>query len=102
VLALPVMGVLALATLPRDLTVVSTPAWIGLAYVSVFSMLVGFVFWYRGLAIGGTAAVGQLQLLQPFLGLGLAALLLHEPVPPLMLAVTGAVVACVIGARRFA
>ena len=48
-------------------------AWLGLAYVSVFSMLVGFVFWYRGLALGGIAGVGQLQLLQPFLGLALAA-----------------------------
>ncbi|HYF56114.1 MAG TPA: DMT family transporter [Salinarimonas sp.] len=102
VLALPVMLASALATRPPTLDGVGAGGWLALAYVSVFSMLVGFVFWYRGLAIGGTAAVGQLQLLQPFLGLGLAALLLHEPVPPLMLAVTGAVVACVIGARRFA
>ena len=51
-----------------------------LAYVSIFSMLVGFIFWYRGLALGGIAGVGQLQLLQPFFGLILAALLLHEPV----------------------
>ena len=43
-------------------------------------MLVGFVFWYRGLALGGIASVGQLQLLQPFLGLALAGLLLHEQV----------------------
>ena len=51
-------------------------------YVSVFSMLVGFVFWYKGLAQGGIAAVGQLQLLQPFLGLLLTAALLHENVIP--------------------
>ena len=41
-------------------------------------MLIGFVFWYRGLAQGGVAAVGQLQLLQPFMGLALAGLLLGE------------------------
>ncbi len=40
----------------------------GLACVSLFSMLIGFVFWYRGLALGGIAGVGQLQLLQPFFG----------------------------------
>jgi hypothetical protein len=34
--------------------------------VSDFSMLVGFIFWYRGLALGGIAGVGQLQSLQPF------------------------------------
>ena len=49
-------------------------------------MLVGFVFWYRGLALGGIAGVGQLQLLQPFFGLALAALLLHEPVAWTMIA----------------
>ena len=41
-------------------------------------MLVGFVFWYRGLALGGIAGVGQLQLLQPFFGLALAGLLLRR------------------------
>lgn len=65
-------------------------------------MLIGFVFWYRGLAQGGIAAVGQLQLLQPFFGLALAAGLLHEQVSLGMLAVTGAVIACVAGAKKFA
>lgn len=101
-LALPIMGLLALVTLPAGWTGIAAPAWIGLGYVSVFSMLVGFVFWYRGLALGGIAGVGQLQLLQPFLGLLLAGLLLHEPVAPVMLAVTAFVVCCVAGAKRFA
>jgi len=65
-------------------------------------MLIGFLFWYRGLALGGIAGVGQLQLLQPFLGLALAALLLGELVAPTMIAATLLVVLCVIGARRFA
>lgn len=102
VLSLPVMGALALATLPASWNGIGEPAWIGLAYVSLFSMLVGFVFWYRGLALGGIAGVGQLQLLQPFFGLALAALLLGEPVSMLMVAVTAAVVFCVAGSRRFA
>ncbi|MBR0663782.1 DMT family transporter [Roseomonas hellenica] len=102
VLSLPVAAGLALLTLPPGFAGIGGPAWIGLAYVSLFSMLIGFIFWYRGLAQGGIAAVGQLQLLQPFFGLTLAALLLHEQVSPAMLAVTAAVVLCVAGARRFA
>jgi len=102
VLSLPAMLVLALATRPAGIAGVGAPAWFGLAYVSVFSMLVGFVFWYRGLARGGIAGVGQLQLLQPFLGLALAGLLLGEPVAPSMIVVTGLVVLCVAGAKRFA
>lgn len=102
VLSLPVMLALAVFTLPPALGAISAPAWISLGYLSLFSMLIGFVFWYRGLALGGIAAVGQLQLLQPFFGLALAATLLHEPVTWSMLLVTLAVIACVFGARRFA
>ncbi|MEY9364904.1 drug/metabolite transporter (DMT)-like permease [Bradyrhizobium yuanmingense] len=101
-LALPLMLVLAALTWPTSWSGVSVPAWIGLAYVSVFSMFVGFIFWYRGLAIGGIARVGQLQQLQPFFGLALAGLLLGEPVAASMIAATGIVVACVFFARRFA
>src|SRR5690606_17265048 len=56
----------------------SVQAWAGFAYVSLFSMFVGFFFWYKGLALGGIARVGQTQLLQPFLTLAGAALLLGE------------------------
>ena len=102
VIALPVMGLIALYMWPQSWSGIGAPAWIGLAYVSVFSMLVGFFFWYSGLALGGIAAVGQLQLLQPFFGLILAALLLHEQVSAAMLIVTAGIVACVAGARKFA
>lgn len=101
-LCLPVMLPLAWLALPATFGGVGWPAWLGLAYVSIFSMLVGFVFWYRGLAQGGIAAVGQLQLLQPFMGLALAALLLHEHVTMTMLAMTLGAMACVAGARKFA
>lgn len=101
VLAGPLMLPLSLMTMPSSFAHVGLAAWLGLAYVSVFSMLLGFVFWYRGLALGGTAAVSQLQLLQPFFGLLLATLLLHEHVSLLMLLVTVGVIGCVAGARRF-
>jgi drug/metabolite transporter (DMT)-like permease len=102
VLSLPAMLALALLTWPASLAAVEAPAWLSLAYVSLFSMLIGFVFWYRGLALGGIAAVGQLQLLQPLMGLALAAWLLGEPVTATMFATTLAVIACVFGAKRFA
>jgi drug/metabolite transporter (DMT)-like permease len=101
-LSLPIMAAVALATLPARWSGIGLPVWAGLGYVAVFSMLIGFVFWYRGLALGGIAAVGQLQLLQPFFGLLLAGLLLHEQVAPTMIAATGLVVLCVAGAKRFA
>ncbi|MCL6706964.1 DMT family transporter [Pseudomonas sp. R2.Fl] len=102
ILSLPAMAVLAFASRPETVAAVGQGAWIGLAYVSLFSMLIGFIFWYRGLALGGIAAVGQLQLLQPFFGLMLAATLLGEAVSWSMALVTVAVVACVAGARKFA
>lgn len=102
VLSLPAMVLLAFLQAPPSFAGIGESAWIGLAYVSLFSMFLGFVFWYRGLAHGGIAAVGQLQLLQPFFGFALAATLLHEPVTRSMLVVTVAVVLCVAGARRFA
>lgn len=101
-LAAPAMVILAAISWPSDWSRATVPVWIGLAYVSAFSMLIGFVFWYRGLALGGIAGVGQLQLLQPFFGLMLAGVLLGEPVSGLMVAVTVVIVACVFGAKRFA
>ena len=37
-------------------------AWLGFAYVSVISALIGFFPWYAGLARGGVAKIGQIQL----------------------------------------
>lgn len=101
-LALPLMMVISFMTIPLTWGGISVSAWVSLGYVSVFSMLIGFVFWYRGLALGGIASVGQLQLLQPFFGLVLASMFLHEPVAWTMIASTLVVVLCVASARRFA
>lgn len=102
VLSLPVMIGALLFTLPASWSGIGLPAWLGLGYVSLFSMLIGFVFWYRGLALGGIAGVGQLQLLQPFFGLMLSATLLHETVEWTMIAITLGVILCVAGAKHFA
>lgn len=102
IISLPFMLIASLLTMPTTFSGIGMSAWFSLGYVSLFSMLIGFIFWYKGLAIGGIAAVGQLQLLQPFFGLGLSATLLHETVSPLMVLITLGVILCVIGSRKFA
>lgn len=101
-LSLPIMAPLNFLLRPDSFSGISNAAWFSLGYVSLFSMFIGFIFWYRGLAQGGIAKVGQLQLLQPLLGLGLAATLLHEEVSLGMLGVTLGVILCVAGTKRFA
>lgn len=101
-LAAPVMLCVAVLSWPPSLRDIGMAAWCGLAYVSLFSMLIGFVFWYRGLALGGIASVGQLQLLQPFFGLALASLILGEPVTWPMIAAAGLIVAFIGLGRRYA
>ena len=54
-----------------------TAAWLGIGYVSLFSMLRAFVFWYRGLARRAIAAIVQLQLLQPLFAVAFAVALQH-------------------------
>ncbi|WP_380178438.1 DMT family transporter [Kalamiella sp. sgz302252] len=100
-LSLPVTLPTAVLSRPTSFNSVSLFAWVGLGYVALFSMLIGFIFWYRGLAKGGTAAVGQLQLLQPFIGFGFAALLLNESISGAMVVSTFGALCCVAGAKRF-
>lgn len=102
IISLPLMLIASFITMPATFSGIVPSAWAALGYVSLFSMLIGFIFWYQGLAIGGIAAVGQLQLLQPFFGLALSAILLHETVNPMMVFVTLGVILCVIGSRKFA
>ncbi len=70
-------------------------SWAGFAYVTVISQFLGFVPWYRGLALGGIAKVSQTQLLQPFLTILASVILLGEPGDPVTWIVAGLVVAVV-------
>jgi drug/metabolite transporter (DMT)-like permease len=78
----------------------SPAAWLGFAYVSVVSQFVAFFAWYHGLAKGGVARVGQIQLLQPFLTLVASALLLGETITPVTIGAACLVVASVAVGRR--
>jgi drug/metabolite transporter (DMT)-like permease len=70
-------------------------AWAGFFYVSVFSMFLGFFAWNKGLALGGIAKVGQIQLIQPFVALAASAALLGEAVGWLEIVFAGLVVGIV-------
>lgn len=87
-----------LMTLPQQ--PVAWSAWGGFAYLGVFSMWLGFFAWYRGLALGGTLRVSQVQLLQPFFSILAAIPLLGEPLDVVTLGFAGAVVLTVLAGRR--
>jgi drug/metabolite transporter (DMT)-like permease len=75
-------------------------AWLGFAYVAVVSMFLGFFAWYAGLARGGVARIGQVQLAQPVLTLGWSAALLGEHVGVAAVVTALAVLACVAATQR--
>ena len=98
VLSLPL--VLPLAWWLRPLQPASAAAWGGFAYVSLFSMWLGFFAWYRGLALGGVMRVSQVQLLQPFLALLFAVPILGERLDAATVGFALAVMAVVFVGRR--
>ena len=104
-LALPALVPIVASRVLNGATVhgaVSIEAWLAFCYLSLFSMFFGFFFWYRGLALGGVARVGQLQLLQPFLSVIAAAVLVGEDLRVRTLLFALAVVVIVAIGRRFA
>lgn len=99
-LASPLLAVLFLVNQPQTLLTAPPAAWLSLLYVGLCSQLLGFFAWYRGLALGGVARVGQVQLLQPFFTIGFAALLLGEQITLAMVAAAAVVIGAVWLARR--
>ncbi len=79
---------------------IKATAWWALAYLSVFSMWLGFFAWYRGLAMGGTVRVSQVQLVQPFLSMLFAVPLLGESLDAVTLGFGLAVIASVFAGRK--
>lgn len=98
VLSLPVTLPLTFAAWPEQ--PVRTAAWGAFGYVTLFSMWLGFFAWYRGLALGGTVRVSQVQLVQPFLSLLFAVPVLGERLDPATVAFALAVIATVFVGKR--
>jgi len=102
VIAAPVVIVPTLYVIDARLGAAPPLAWACFAYVSVISMFVGFFWWYRGLALGGIAAVGQVQLLQPFLTIFASAAFLGETIEPETFVAAALVIAAIAIGRRVA
>jgi len=98
VVSLPVTIPVSLYT--ADFSRTTGVVWFSFAYVTVISMFLGFFAWYAGLAAGGVAKIGQIQLAQPVLTLGFAALVLGEPVGWQALATAAVVLVCVVLTQR--
>jgi len=79
----------------------SAPALGAFAYLTFGSMLVAFFAWYKGMALGGIARIGQIQLIQPFLTVLASAWLFGEYVtwPTYLFAL---IVIAIIAASRYA
>lgn len=79
VFSMPVLIVLTTAiVLVEGMPHGSGNAWLSFLYLGSVSMLIGFFPWYKGLALGGVARVGQIQLVQPVMSLVWAAIMLGE------------------------
>ncbi len=98
VLSLPLTVPLAALQWPQ--TAIKPVAWWAFAYVAVFSMWLGFFAWYRGLALGGTVRVSQVQLVQPFLSMLFAVPLLGETLDALTVGFGLAVIAVVFVGKK--
>ena len=92
--SLPLTLPLAWLYAPVDFSAIAAMSWLGLAYVALFSMWIGFFAWYRALALGAVR-VSQIQLIQPFLSLLFAVPLAGEHLDALTLVFAVAVIATV-------
>lgn len=87
-------------TFPANAGSVPAEAWLSVIYSAVFAQWMGFFFWNAGLAMGGISRVSQVQLLQPFVTVALAALVNRESVDLQTILFAAAVVATVaVGTR---
>ena len=98
VLSLPVTVPLAWLSWPQQ--PVAATAWGAFAYVSLFSMWIGFFAWYRALAWGGTVRVSQVQVIQPFASMLMAVPLLGETLDAMSVVFALAVIAVVWLGKR--
>lgn len=100
VIAAPVVWLGAFLFWDSHILTASVSAKLSFAYVSLFSMLIGFFAWNAGLAMGGIARVSQVQLIQIFVTLAISAVILKEQVTLETLGFASAVVAVIWFARK--
>jgi drug/metabolite transporter (DMT)-like permease len=100
VISLPINLVVSYVTFDPQYINAGPIAWTSFIYLSLFSMYIGFFFWYEGLAIGGIARVSQVQLTQPFCTLIAASVLLGDSLTIMNLVFAFLVIATVILGKK--
>lgn len=100
VISAPVLAIFLLLWGVRINWDASAYAWGGFLYLALVSQLFAFFAWYQGMALGGVAKVGQLQLLQTFVTLIAAWALLGEQLTWLQIGFACLVVAIVAVGRN--
>lgn len=63
-----------------DLGSIAPSVWMAMAYLGLVSMFLASILWYRGLALGGIARIGQINLLLPVTTLMWSAIILGEKI----------------------
>ena len=100
VLSLPINLLGSAFTFQESYFMAGTTIWISFLYLGIFSMFIGFFFWYGGMAIGGISRVSQVQLLQPFCTLLASAILVSEPITLMNILFAGLVITTVMIGRQ--
>jgi len=99
-ISLPINIVMTYLTFNADYWMADAIALTSFLYLSLFSMFLGFFFWYEGLAIGGIARVSQVQLIQPFCTLLAASILLGDHLTTLNVVFAFLVISTVILSKK--
>lgn len=81
VIALPFALIGSALALPHEPVRFTVHSVLGLLWVSVFSLFLGMLVWYRGMALIGVPRASQIQLAQPLLTLVWSVALLGERLP---------------------
>ena len=100
IIALPISLPATLVAWQPEYHSATAAAWSAFLYLAFFSMFLGFFAWNKGLALGGIAKVGQIQLLQTFITLIIAALFLGETIDTETMIFAVAVVIAVAAGRN--
>lgn len=76
--AIPLIFTTIPSIIDTDWTAIGLGAWAALLYASVLSMVVGYLFWYRGLKVLGPTRTASYSNLQPIIALAVAWIFLKE------------------------
>lgn len=79
---IPLMIVTTGAIFQTDWSAVTLGGWIAVFYASVISLVVGYLFWYRGLRVLGATRTASYANVQPIIALAVAWAFLHEVPTP--------------------